>query len=147
MQYTMNAAVFPPHLRSEIDSGYVEGLVQWFSYSAQRHYSGWDHNNSTQDYVIASQATPWGQVLVPAPVTDLVIARSGSTMILSWTPVLHAVAYRIYQSTTPDFSGAVTGVTIVGTTWLDRCPAGTCSEARKFYRIGAVGMDPPLPPP
>ena len=145
MEYTMNAQVFPPVLRNEIDAGQVEGLNQWFNYSAQRRYTGWDHNNSTQDFAIAAAATPGCQVRTPGPVTDLTISRSGPNFILRWTPVPYAVAYRIYQATNPNFTGTVTGVTIIGSSYLDR--ATYLPVGRKFYRVASIGMDPPMPPP
>jgi hypothetical protein len=145
MEYTMNALIFPPVLRNEIDAGQVEGLAQWFSYSAQRRYTGWDHNNSTQDFGIAATATPGCQVRNPGPVTDLTITRSGPYFLLRWTPVPYAIAYRIYQATNPGFTGIVSGITVIGSSYTDR--STLTLTGRKFYRISSLGMDPPIPPP
>ena len=144
MEYTIDADVFPPILRDEVDEGYVEGIRRWYTESAQRKYYGWDTNNSTDDMVVASTVTPGGQVCVPSSVSDLSIRFNERDVILSWTPVPFASAYIIYKSLSPEFSGAISAINTTVSTWVDRWVIITGEQA--YYQVVSVGEDPPAPP-
>lgn len=144
MEYTIDAIQFPPILRDEIDEGYIEGINRWHTESAQRKYYGWDTNNSTDDMIIALIVTPGGQVCAPSTVNDLTIRFDENNVILDWTPVPFAIAYTIYKSSSPDFSGTISTINITANTWIDRWVMITDQQA--YYRIISEGEDPPPPP-
>lgn len=144
MEYTIDASVFPPVLRDEVDEGYIEGIQRWRTQSAQRKYYGWDTNNSSDDMMIASTVTPGGQVRVPSPVNDLTIWFNESDVILSWTPVPFATGYVIYKSPSPNFSTGITAINTSLCTWVDRWIIITGEQA--YYQVISLGEDPPAPP-
>ena len=144
MEYTIDAVQFPPILRDEIDEGFIEGINRWHTESAQRRYYGWDTNNSTDDMAIASVVTPGGQVRIPLPINDLTIRFDEHNVILNWTPVPFAIDYTIYKSLDPHFSANIWTFYTNANTWIDRWVMVTDEQA--YYRIVAVGEEPPYPP-
>jgi hypothetical protein len=64
---------------------------------------------------------------------NMLITRSGTSLVLTWDTVPGATGYNIYSSTAP-YSGMTLEATVVGTTWTDTSP----SAAKKFYQVTAT---------
>jgi len=76
------------------------------------------------------------------PVSDLAIATDAGDVVLSWTPVTGATAYKIYAAEDPY---AVTW-TYIGWTIDSEFVVEAPLPAYKFYKVTAVAGETPPPP-
>nr|WP_238355481.1 DUF2961 domain-containing protein [Kribbella sandramycini] len=88
-------------------------------------------------YVAASIVTPYTPTAAPAAPTGLIATSRDHSLLLNWTPVPGATAYRIYSATTADVP--LTPANLVGTSpmqaFLHKALKG---GQQRFYNVVAV---------